>query len=283
MLRGHTMNILPVLFGCGLAMAGPSLFSTSASIVGDCVNQSTTGARSASLSVNNGVILTPCADGNYIVAAASAQSNGSVSVNSDIIPIPGTPSTSLTSTAALMDTLTFCPSGGCVGPAGTLLGMGTLTATLSDGENIFGAADLSDYASFTENINDPVNSVTASGTAELAGSAADCSGVSNCTVFSGGASVPLTVSIQFAIYAGEAYEVQTMMTSFSIDEGGFLLSDPLSLTLPEGVTFTSASGEFASIPEPSSWMLVAGGLALFLGKRGRINPAGIRPTSDEFP
>lgn len=250
----------PVFLGCAVfalaaclpAMAAPTLFSTSASIVGDCVSLGTSGTTSASLSYNNSEIITSCPDGNAIVSTASAQSNGMVSVNSFILPQPGSPVVSLTTTATLTDGLTFCSPATCTGPPGTALGMGVLTATLSGGSDAFGGADSSDYALFTGTINDSANSVMASGTAELADSCVSPLSA-NCTVSIGDIPVPLTVTIPFPILAGELYTFQMNITVFSSDEGGFLMDDPLSLTLPPGVTVTSASGEFpGSTPEPGT-------------------------------
>lgn len=55
--------------------------------------------------------------------------------------------------------------------------------------------------------------------------------------------------------------------------GSASISDPFSLQLPDGVTFTSASGEFPSseTPEPSSLLLLAAGLpAILRTRKGRL-------------
>jgi hypothetical protein len=85
-----------------------------------------------------------------------------------------------------------------------------------------------------------------------------------------------SVSTQFTINPGDSYTFAIVMTSFvgvsaSQTTAVQVLAeqnDPLSLTLPPGVDFTSQSGQFLT-PEPSSWALVGGGLVLclYLGRR----------------
>jgi hypothetical protein len=75
------------------------------------------------------------------------------------------------------------------------------------------------------------------------------------------------VLVEFVVYAS------TFSTS-SAD-----ISDPISIDLPPGVTFTSASGVFltrvGSVPEPSTWAMVLAGFASFavLGRRARRRTA----------
>lgn len=167
---GHTGST--VLFGCALATlttylpAMASSFSTSASVFGDCLSQSTTGTTSASLFE----FLTSCPDGNLLYAAALAQSNGTVSVVAEFASaaLNITSPLSLMATATLTDTLTFSSANA---PPGTVLGTGFLTATVnggldfvSEGSTLFSPGT---YASFAANIYDPVNSVGTSGMAEF--------------------------------------------------------------------------------------------------------------------
>jgi PEP-CTERM motif len=59
--------------------------------------------------------------------------------------------------------------------------------------------------------------------------------------------------------------------------GHIYIDDPLTIDLPSGVTFTSASGSTYSsavvvpVPEPATWLLFAGAFIAFARQRGRVN------------
>lgn len=89
-----------------------------------------------------------------------------------------------------------------------------------------------------------------------------------------------TIQVPFTLSNGTATEIVaalygTAYNSFNIATAD--LKDPpqVSLLLPTGVTYTSASGEFLSsptpVPEPATWATMACGLALllFVASRGR--------------
>jgi len=76
---------------------------------------------------------------------------------------------------------------------------------------------------------------------------------------------PLSVSTPFSLDAGPVQFLFTLTTFCTSVPCQVNFNDPITLTLPEGVTFTSESGEFltatAVTPEPSSMLLLATGVA----------------------
>jgi hypothetical protein len=273
---------LTVFFGCALALLGSCLpaiagtsYSTSASVVdtGGCVNSSVGPSQTTSAVVSQPGAPLPVActgggsNGDSVRYGAVAGSNGVLSVLAEYASIGGLVTTpiSMTSTATLTDTLTFSCAG-CT--PGELLGTATLLATLDGGIlNEFIAGNNADaYASYTATVSDPTDSVSATTTAEFC----PAPPATNCTVNSAAATNRLPVPLTFALYAGDSYSVSISLTAFVelIDgdtSGEQLLAgmnDPLGLTLPNGVVYSSASGDF--LPEPSSWVLVGSGLTLCL-------------------
>ena len=79
--------------------------------------------------------------------------------------------------------------------------------------------------------------------------------------------VPASVSTSFYAYNGETVLVLAELETHAYQGGIADLSDPptFHLIVPEGVTYTSASGVLgltSSVPEPGSLVLMAAGLAL---------------------
>jgi len=96
-----------------------------------------------------------------------------------------------------------------------------------------------------------------------------------------GASIDLRGSIPFELQPGDFYFLNFLSASASSgDLVDFGNSAHFSLRLPDGVTYTSQTGEFltAPVPEPASVVLVCAGLAALvwrLSGRRRRCPAGL--------
>jgi hypothetical protein len=126
-----------------------------------------------------------------------------------------------------------------------------------------------EYASYAVTITDTTNSTQFTNAGELCPTLAQSG---SCTMAETNPSSGYGVTTQFTINPGDAYTFYIVMTSFvSVSASQTTAvqvladqNDPLSLTLPSGVDFTSQSGQFLA-PEPSSWVLVGGGLVLGLG------------------
>jgi PEP-CTERM motif len=263
----------PILLCCGVALAcipvRAGSFSSSASVVSStgCGNASQTGTTSAGVFVG----ATPgpgpliCPDGNGIFSGADVSSLGTLSALAETTA-QGGPSRilapfSVTSTATLIDTLTFSCTPSC--PPGTLTG--SLVATMTGA--VFSQIDPNgfEYASFTTTITDLTTTIVNTATGELCPNLAQSV---NCTVAETNPSSGYSVTDSFTIVPGDQYTFDLVMTSYASVLAGdnsevqvlATQKDPLNLNLPTNVNFTSASGQFLA-PEPSSWMLVAAGLA----------------------
>ena len=258
-----------LLLACALAMpAMAGAFSTSASMVdtGGCINQTAGGTGIATA----GISVAPpesCSGGYTIYGGATALSSGLLSAAAEYTGGPFASSMTLTSTASLTDTLTFsCGSPTC-GPA-------DLTATLDGGFLGFlspgGFTNANSYSVYTATISDAAESYSVSNTTEFCPHPPG----TNCTVSSASAANPLAVTLPFTIYSGDSYTVQISITAFVQLVSGVggqelaSMNDPLVLTLPNGVNYASASGQFAA-PEPSSWLLAGPGLLALLGTAKR--------------
>jgi hypothetical protein len=168
---------------------------------------------------------------------------------------------SVTSVATLTDTLTFSCTGTC-GPLSASL-VANITGAVFSQLGLSGV----EYDSYTAAITDTSTLVQSTMAGELCPTLAQSA---SCTMAETNPSTGYTVTTPFTIVLGDPYSIQLVMTSFvSVPSGNALQvlatqSDPLSLNLPTGVSFASQSGAFL-VPEPSSWVLVGGGLALCLG------------------
>ncbi len=73
------------------------------------------------------------------------------------------------------------------------------------------------------------------------------------------------------------FSIGAFVSAFTGGGGHIYIDDPLTIDLPSGVTFTSASGStyssavVVSVPEPPTWLLVAGAFMAFAAQRRRVN------------
>jgi len=267
-------NLRKVLFVFGLAVLGGgvpamgnSVFASVTSSTG-CGNASQTSSTTADVFVEASGTIAPliCPDGNGIFSGADATAMGTLAASAETVSQGGSTTItgpfSVTSTATLTDTITFSCAG--CGP-GTLTG--TLLATI-DGVvftefNPLGIAT----ASYTSTITDTTSNAQFVATGELCVTLA-----TGCTAAETNPSTGYSVSNAFTIVPGDVYTFFISMVSFAsvpagVDNETDVLAsqnDPMTLTLPAGVDYFSQSGEFLA-PEPSSWVLVGGGLVLGLG------------------
>jgi hypothetical protein len=263
-----------VLFVFGLAIVagavpamGNSVFASVVSSTG-CGNTSDTSTTSANVFVQSATTVAPliCPDGNGIFSGAAASALGTLGTLAETVS-QGGPSTitgpfSVTSTATLTDTITFSCTG--CGP-GTLTGtlLATITGAVFTEFNPLGIAT----ASYTSMITDTTSNTQFVATGELCPTLA-----TGCTAAETNPSTGYSVSNSFTIVPGDVYTFLITMVSFASvpagvnNETDVLASqnDPMTLTLPSGVDYFSQSGEFLA-PEPSSWVLVGGGLVLGFG------------------
>lgn len=258
---------LTVLFGFGLVAlacvpARGGTFYTSATAVSTsgCGNMTDNGSYSAGVSVSTPPAPISCGNGDTVWGGANVTSIGALSTVAEVNG-NGTSPFSFTTTATLDDTLAFYCIGTC--PGGTLTG--NLEADITGA--VFSQLDLGGivYDSYTATITDTVTSAVATSTGELCPTLAQSA---SCTSAETNPSSGYTVSAPFTIVPGDPYTLQIVMTSFAQNSSTSLQvlatqNDPLSLTLPTGISYESASGEFLA-PEPSSWLLVGGGLVMWL-------------------
>lgn len=73
------------------------------------------------------------------------------------------------------------------------------------------------------------------------------------------------------------FSIGAFVSAFTGGGGHIYIDDPLTIDLPSGVTFTSASGSIYSsavvvpVPEPATWLLLVGAFTAFAGQRRRVN------------
>ena len=73
------------------------------------------------------------------------------------------------------------------------------------------------------------------------------------------------------------FSIGAFVSAFTGGGGHVYIDDPLTIDLPSGVTFTSASGSTYSsavvvpVPEPATWLLFAGAFVAFARQRRRVN------------
>jgi hypothetical protein len=261
------------LLTCGLVLGGlpatAGSFSATASVVSStgCGNASDNETTSATVFVGSTSGPGPlfCPDGNGIFSGADVSSLGVLSAFAETVSQGGTSTIlapfSVTSTATLIDTLTFSCSPTC--PPGTLTG--SLVATMTGA--VFSQIDPNgfEYASYSATITDLTTAIVNTATGELCPHLAQSV---NCTAAETNPSTGYSVTDSFTIVPGDQYTFDLVMTSYASVLAGdnseeqvlATQKDPLSLNLPTGVNYASASDLFLA-PEPSSWMLVGAGLA----------------------
>ena len=256
------LNCALIALACLPAMANSYSASASSTSTGGCGDASQTGTTSASVDVYNSNFLPlVCPGGDSVTGGAWAMSAGNIGTNAEVFGSSTVPF-SMTSTATLDDTLTFlCAS--CTGDAISADLTGTMDA---DMYSMFGSPG-TEYVSYTATIINLFTGLTATNSAEVCPYLADSP---NCTEAQ---PLPLSsfhysVSTPFTVFLGDQYSIQIVMTAFAQNAAGTaqvdaVQNDPLTLTLPDGVTFESASGQFLA-PEPGSWLLMGGGLAVLL-------------------
>ncbi len=280
---------LNVLFCCGIAalagsmpaMGSTNFVSASMSTSTSCGNQTdlnepTTASVNAS-TLNNPPSILPftCPDGNRLFGGAFATSSGTLQVTAEIDAPVGnntiTDGLSAMSTAELFDTLTFtCGGGPCSGTFNASL-IGVLTAAEFSMLALGGA----EYVSYNVTITDTTTSATYLGSGALCSSTPPTAPPAslNCTATETNPSSGFSVTTPFTITNNDSYTFEIVMTSFveATNSNDIMIlatgSDPMSFDLPGGMSYTAASDEqFAQVlPEPSSWLLVGGGLVLCLG------------------
>jgi hypothetical protein len=267
------------------AMAIPTFsFSTGASVVdtGGCVNSTVGPSQTTSSSVEQPTQPAPIvctsglSNGDSIRYGALAESNGTLSVLAEYATIGATVTTpiSMTATATLTDTLTFSCAG-CT--PGEPIGTAALVSSGIDGgifNNFISPSNADANVTYTATVSDPTDGVSATSTYEFCPDPP----ITNCTVDGTGVANPVTVTTPFALYAGDSYSISVTLTAFveliagdtSSQALGANMNDPISFTVPGNVDISSASDQFTT-PEPSSWMLMGGGLTLcFLLFRCRL-------------
>jgi hypothetical protein len=114
-------------------------------------------------------------------------------------------------------------------------------------------------------------------------------GSSLCPVAYGGIAVPLggtgssdgtnlSVTLTFPLFSS-GVDFLFSMQGVSAGDGSYSYTDPITLTLPAGVTYTSDSGEFLTgtatgVPEPSTFVLLFTGIVMLfadLRRKGSLN------------
>jgi len=162
--------------------------------------------------------------------------------------------------AVVWDTLTF--SGAAPGATGTIVMTGTA--------GFQGNASLRAFALVT-----PLSSVTPAFTPlyDLGGGV----GILTEPIYS--------IQQPFTIFNGQPMLFEATVFAGAAEcgtscSGQAFITDPFSLDLPSGVTFTSASGEFPggmTVPEPSSLMLLATGVLGVFWRRKQLSERATRP------
>jgi hypothetical protein len=112
----------------------------------------------------------------------------------------------------------------------------------------------------------------------LSAFAANCGAGTNCEV---GTSTMRTGSVAFQIFNGSTSFIMGLSGNASMGNSfNFGNTAKFYLRLPEGVTYTSASGNFLTaaapifaVPEPSTWAMLAVGMGMLAAKRRRSQDA----------
>ena len=94
-----------------------------------------------------------------------------------------------------------------------------------------------------------------------------------------GAAGTYIVNALWSVTDGSVRSISARVDSQASDGGHYYIDDPIVIRLPPGVTFTAASNspytsvQVSPVPEPSTWMLLAGGAFALAWKRRHMGRA----------
>ncbi|MDA0204147.1 MAG: PEP-CTERM sorting domain-containing protein [Acidobacteria bacterium] len=221
-------------------------------------------------------------DDNHVAQMLSSDSNAggtltSLSLNTGIVPSGEDDVSSGWATAsASLDTGKIKLFGQSVGPWGLAIARGDLSDTLyfdlPDGVILAPVTLTMSLTGFFSDPSTPPGILDPRGTVSL-GLPGDPQSIVNALL---GDIFPGMLSSTRFVQEGVGYQISASLFATTGGDSFFDLTNTaaLDLILPEGVTFRSDSGVFltervSNVPEPSAWLLLAGGLSLVRATRRR--------------